>query len=1445
MKLNKKRLFVVFSVATVLAICGGSLYAFRFKKTQQAQAIEASAVQFLAAKNFDSARIEADKLLVLQPSNANAMLLKAKALLQEREPARIQTTDRRGLDAMRSFIQATRLQPDLIEAQRVLVQFFIGSGDFNEAANAAKEILRHAPNDSDARYAMAANAQDKRQVQDAISHVDLLLKNEKPVRPRTVWIGIQVAELAGKETDLKARSTAQIKGLFAAKDTFKAPQDRLALADLCFWAARQESQPAAIKVQLQKAVDELTRIAAEPDFGGATPKTIVQTATRLLPTSEVAVNDLGAVQAEFAPKVNDLIQSVFKKAIDGAILDPSVYVDYATRLRNQGKADEAVKVLERGLDNAKKTSPEARKLFTLCDLWLAKHYLTARQGDKAQPHIEALLSDEMSQAWGQMLAGYRLVEKSDWEAGSRMLGEAVKKLPEHGIVNVLYGLCQLKRGYISEGRRHLEKGIRLGADDPRYKAWLAVALSEAGYNDQAMGIARQVLADKQTESLGQVLVGQLRLRTGQYQAAEEDLVNAIRSADAANKPALQLMLAEVLMSNKQSDKGRQLLHALQQVPAVSARAYAMEYRDLKAHNQHDLAEKLLTEARMKLPDDVTIVTIDISRLVDAKEYKQAVLLLKEMQRRNPKSATPPLLLSDVYDKAGNQVESVNVLKVAAENLKEDTSLRVRLAERLLVQNNFDEANKVLADLKGNPAVNPSTIDGLLAQIAAKQGDQQKAERIITQLYERDPDNPMSQFLMGQGKAGKGDYTGAALMFEQIWNSGNRQSRTVEAWIESLMRIGDMDKAMQVLNNAQQSGQPVGGLRERLLRQLARSEKWVDMERELDQLIKTDPTEENLALAVSLLRYMKKNDRAKQLLEESLVKMPNSSQLLEHKVAMMLEQKRYDEAERILSKGIAANPSYPTFHVLKIFMLLESKRNKDAEVASRAAWKACPGNPAIAALCVQTSLVLDRPDEANAFAVQAAKENPTLPSAKYMLSRVYEAQGRRDRAIDLLRSLLAENPADPTAAHHYLRLKIAEGQTADIKETVDRLLAANPNNPLLLGVLVEYYAFQGEVKLAEATLERLEAIRMPTPLRAYSQAVVAVARKDMAGAEKWLKVAMADPKGHLPSQFLLARIYASQDKLNQSLDEVSRILRQQPTSVTARLMKVDFLMRLGKIEEAELACRAFLVDDTTNEAMRLMLCQLLIKRGTKDKMTEAVDLAEQLVVRGLSNPSDFETCAKLLLQAGRSERVKTVVANLARGKSDLLMAAGRAFLLTGDAKSAKQISEQVLEATPTNATAKLLLADATAHLARDTKSPTGLEQAVVQYREVLRLIPGHVVAANNMAWILGVQLDKPHRAMEELLLAVPAVKSPSADLPPDLIDTVGVLHLKMGHDTEAQSFLELALTRNPDSASTYFHLGELYRRQKRPDRARQCYQQVVKLSPKSEWAVRVNQARLAD
>lgn len=1435
MGIHKGRLLLVFGVFAILCTTATLAYWYFVPDRREAAVLQASVQEMLKSDEYDAALIEIEKLIRTQPDAGYPYLLKAQAILAGRRPTELPPSDPMAISAIRSLVQAVARDPNLVEPRRLLINYFLGTGQLVDAAGHAKKILEQEPRDATALYALAASLVTERP-QEAAPYVELLLEQESPPRPRTLWLAAQIGDSVRAHSAMTDRALEWLTA--HGEDKVDELLDRLALVEMRSWHARRSNDSAILETQMHAAMAELKSLAQGLSSSQLSPRLILRTAMQLFPPPSRRSSEFESLYATLDQELDALIDEIFRMAADAKVLDPDLYFGQASRLRAKGKTQAAVELLEEAIAVAVTAGGETRQMFAQCDLWLADYYLDEGNGDLAQPYIDVLLASEPLRPMGELLTGYRQMQQGDYDQAYQNLKRALPKLENHGAAHALFGLCQLRRGMITEGRQHLETGIRLGAQDPRYKARLALALAEGGYHEQAITVAKEILESPAHSAIGRALLGQLRLQSGDFDAASKDLAAAYESADAKSRPWIRLAQAELALVRGETEAALRLLDELKGT-SLAAQAFALHYRHLRRIGDALAADQLLQTARQKYPESTLLLAVYTQRLIELERFAEAQTLLEEARQRDPRALAPILLLTEVLEQAGQPDRAVELLKSTSSEMPEEMSLRIRLIEKLLGARSFEEAGRLLDEVKNDGSVNPTTVDYLMARLAALQGDMETAQQYIERAAARDPDNPTLKFLMGQLAAKRGDFSTASTLFEQSLAGGGYRQQSVQALFESLLRLGDTTKAVEVLGQAEKRGQQVRSLRAQLLRLLARQEDWGTLENEVQAILQTDASEDDFLLVISAFRYVHQPKMAEKYLEKAIDQFPQSDALKEQETSLLLELGKYEDAEGRLKELLAKQPSNAMLHVLKIYLLDKTNRPEQKRQAILEGWTQCPGHPAMAALQVQSLLRDEKIDEAMAFATKAKEKYPQLPDPRYLVARMHESIGNNDKALALFNVLVAENPSDQRAAEHYFRMLVKTGLPQENQPVMEKLVSTHPDNGILIGAWAEYLALQGDLDGSGRMIAKLEGLETKGAMTDYAKAVLAFARRDLKEAERLARVSMADPRGHIPSTFLLARIRAAEGRFREAIDLVGRVCRQQHRNPTAHVFHARLLTEAGDLARAEEVCREFLKVESGDRAIRLLLAKTLLARGGIGRSKEAAQIAWDVYQEGVRGPEELEAVMNILFTGGESQRCRQMIAELESkgGSPDHLLAAGRSSFISGDYSTAARLADQVLVVQPDNVRALLLAADTQSRVAVLSEDETHYENAVRLYERILEKEPENPAAANNLAWTMGVSLGKEHRALERLLTLVPAAAKPSPTVPTDILDTVGTLYLRQKRYDEARAYFESILQREPSNAIACYRLGQIEEFNGRTDRAEQNYARARTISPTENWEAR--------
>ena len=132
-------------------------------------------------------------------------------------------------------------------------------------------------------------------------------------------------------------------------------------------------------------------------------------------------------------------------------------------------------------------------------------------------------------------------------------------------------------------------------------------------------------------------------------------------------------------------------------------------------------------------------------------------------------------------------------------------------------------------------------------------------------------------------------------------------------------------------------------------------------------------------------------------------------------------------------------------------------------------------------------------------------------------------------------------------------------------------------------------------------------------------------------------------------------------------------------------------------------------------------------------------------------------------------------------------------------------------------------DAVAQLALVYEGLKKIEESDSLYEEALRIDPKNHLVLNNYGYSLaerGIQLQRARTMAEEALKGDPNNAS--------YLDTMGWIYYRLGEYSEAATYIEKAISKGEVSAVVHEHLGDIYFRLDKPERALEQWNAALQL-----------------
>ena len=607
-------------------------------------------------------------------------------------------------------------------------------------------------------------------------------------------------------------------------------------------------------------------------------------------------------------------------------------------------------------------------------------------------------------------------------------------------------------------------------------------------------------------------------------------------------------------------------------------------------------------------------------------------------------------------------------------------------------------------------------------------------------------------------------------------------------------------------------------------------------------------------------------------------------------------KSVDEAVAANRRALALDPDRAGMYVNLGALEYIKGDVKASEAAYRAAIDADPASVMAVVALADFLAITGRPAEAEAAYHEALKMEPTHAAANRALAMFYLESGRLRQAEVYLRKIaeitsstsslldladfyiasgqrkqaseMLEVMASKPAAFTEASLKLAliasiEGRSSDAIAIIDRVLARDRSNATALALKAQVYLRDGRTSQALETSQAAVRINPKVVAAQYAYGKAAKSRGETAIAKNaFLEVLKLRP-GAIEALLELTDLHLQAGLTDSALQYAQEALRINPRLVEGRIMLARALARnpdnagraateIAKLEK----------EYPKSPSVQLELGRIALERGD-------VTRANQAFVRVLqADPNSLDATIELVkidLAAERfaAARARVDAALLKQPDSPtLLVFAGKAYMGFDQAASEKHLLRAV-EIDPSSIDAYqalviLYISQKRLDPAREQFEKLALQQpkspspatmvgvlyeaqgrtdlAEKWYEKALNVSPRATTAANNLAWLYADQGKNLDVAMQLARNAYDDLRTQ-----PEVIDTLGWVHLKKGMPETAAKHFQEALDLAPNNPVYLYHLGLAYSQTGDHAKARTALQSALKSGPTFRYAA---QAKVA-
>jgi tetratricopeptide (TPR) repeat protein len=443
-----------------------------------------------------------------------------------------------------------------------------------------------------------------------------------------------------------------------------------------------------------------------------------------------------------------------------------------------------------------------------------------------------------------------------------------------------------------------------------------------------------------------------------------------------------------------------------------------------------------------------------------------------------------------------------------------------------------------------------------------------------------------------------------------------------------------------------------------------------------------------------------------------------------------------------------------------------------------------------------------------------KQGPNAIKARNMLARLYVANQRIDDAKTLIQQIVDDNPRDADALSLRGEFALSERKIAEAISDFRAVLVDQPQNVKLLKLLSRAHLMNNDPVLAQESMEKVvkiapkdESARIDLANllqqsnntdRAVEQidAVLKENPNSKLGLETAFKVYLAQKQWDKAQEttkrlqeafpkegigyFLSGLAFQAEGKIDDSVPAFENALAKQPDAVEPLTQLIKSHVALKQFDKA----LAILNDAIKQQPKHFVAYNLLggVYLGDK-KYTDAMGAFKKAASIKPDWPIPYRMMAMAYMaQSNKADAVKAYQEGIDKTKG-----------------------------------AMELVNDVVAIFSNDGEH----DKAIAVYEEVYKQHPESMEVLNNLVSYLS---DYGGNAGIERAasLVEPLTKMNN----PNIADTVGWVAYKQGNYTRAQEFLLKAITLDPGSAISNYHLGMTYYQQKDNLKAREYLQKAI-------------------
>ena len=611
--------------------------------------------------------------------------------------------------------------------------------------------------------------------------------------------------------------------------------------------------------------------------------------------------------------------------------------------------------------------------------------------------------------------------------------------------------------------------------------------------------------------------------TGIYSAKNDydKATSAVNDGIAHNPKSLPLLMLRVVLFQHMNDVSK-TAEAFQAIFKLKPKEikYRVNLATLYVSaNKLDEAEATLRQGVAALPDNWEMKHTLVLFLGEHRDMDTAEKEIRNLMQANPKNDEPYFWLADLYAS------------------HDATDKAVDLLSQIVERGQFDQ-----------PALNART---MLARLSIKRGNKELAEKLVTAVLSKTPDNQGALYIRANMAFENGYYQSAVSDLRSILRNSPKDQNALQLLGETFLLQGHLDLAIDTLQKLTELNPTNYAARVRLAQMVNKngdhkqamelitlvtqaapqypvgwetaariaidSKEWLLASSAIQTLAKIDGQQMTASYLDGQVQENNGNNDAAIAKYTEVINADPTAPLAEHALGSFIDlSRKLGRMEAATSYLETLKTDSPTISTMlgKCYVTTGNISNGAAAFDKAIANNATFQEPYIAR--AELYLKDHQSDQAIEILKKGATAAPNDSRAPLMDAGLLGDNGHYQDAIALYDDLLARNPALDIAANNLAEMT-ADYQSNDsvalekARQTAERF--AGSNNPLLLDTLAWVYFRQGNIQLAQTIMERALTLGTQLPPQMhyhYAAILVKSGKSGLAKAELQQALAGNEP-----------------------------------------------------------------------------------------------------------------------------------------------------------------------------------------------------------------------------------------------------------------------------------------------------------------------------------------------